>query len=90
MFLGSWGETGSDPGEFLSPTGLAIDRTGNLYVADTINLRVQKFTPDGGFITQFGRGLLRSPNYLLIDNRNCTVYVSDFRRVLKFASSTGC
>lgn len=90
QLLLSWGETGSGAGEFVSPTGLAIDRLGDVYVADTINLRVQKFSPTGAFMTQFGRGLLRSPNYILVDNRNCGVYVSDFRRVLKFADPGGC
>ena len=33
-----------------------IGRDGNVYVMDTGNKRVQVFTPDGGFITQWGGG----------------------------------
>jgi len=40
-----WGETGSAPGQFLEPVGIAIDASGRVYVADTWNLRVQVFAP---------------------------------------------
>ena len=35
--------------------GVAVDRRGRVYVADTYNHRVQVFTADGGFLRQFGR-----------------------------------
>jgi DNA-binding beta-propeller fold protein YncE len=87
--LAEWGETGSGPGEFLSPGGLAIDRSGNLYVADLNNLRIQKFAPDGTSLESFGAGVLRNPNYVSVAS-DCTVYVSDYRRVARFAPSGGC
>ena len=31
-----------------------MDSTGNVYVADTWNYRVQKFTSNGAFITKWG------------------------------------
>jgi tripartite motif-containing protein 71 len=36
---------GSAPGEVLAPSGLAVDGAGSLYVADTGNSRVLKYTP---------------------------------------------
>ncbi len=87
-FLGAFGETGTQAGEFLSPQGLAVDRAGNLYVADTNNARVQKFAPDGTFLASFGQGVLKQPIYVAVDS-SCTVYVSDYRRVVKFADG-GC
>jgi tripartite motif-containing protein 71 len=87
--LGERGETGSAPGEFLSPEGLAVDRAGNLYVADTNNARVQKFAPDGTVLATFGQGVLKQPLYVAVDS-SCTVFVSDYRRVVKFADSGGC
>ncbi len=35
------------PGEMNEPVGLAIDKAGNVYVADTNNHRIQKFDKDG-------------------------------------------
>jgi DNA-binding beta-propeller fold protein YncE len=39
-------------GEF--STGLAIDSSGDVYVVDQTNQRVQKFGPDGNFLLMFG------------------------------------
>jgi tripartite motif-containing protein 71 len=83
----SLGETGSARGEFLSPQGLAVDRAGNVYVADVNNRRVQKFAADGAFLDAFGG--LRQPTYVAVDPQ-CRVYVSDYRRVVKFADPAGC
>jgi tripartite motif-containing protein 71 len=83
------GSTGSGPGQFLSPWGLTTDRRGNLYVADLNNYRVQRLTGSGQFLEAFGQGLLRSPTYVGVD-RACHVYVSDYRRVVKFRSGGGC
>lgn len=52
-FLGMFGSTGSRPGEFREPNGLAADSKGNIYVADTGNHRVQKLAPDGRFLTEW-------------------------------------
>ena len=41
-------------GEFFSPWGIAVDAEGFVYVADTWNHRIQKFTADGKFVTQWG------------------------------------
>lgn len=40
-------------GVFNRPTGVAVDKDGDIYVADWLNSRVQVLTPDGRFITQF-------------------------------------
>lgn len=41
-------------GLFWGPRGLAFDAQGRLLVADTGNKRIQVFTPQGEFVTQFG------------------------------------
>lgn len=62
QFVTKWGAFGSTGGElgqeklFYGPRALAIGRDGNLYVMDTGNKRVQVFTPEGSFITQWGGG----------------------------------
>lgn len=38
---------GDGDGEFEGPSGIAADAAGNFYVADTLNVRVQKLAPSG-------------------------------------------
>lgn len=40
---------GSDPGQFDTPVGIALDAEDTLYVTDYENFRVQRFTPLGDF-----------------------------------------
>jgi len=41
----NFGSVGSAPGDFRWPRGMAVDSTGNIFVADTDMERVQKFVP---------------------------------------------
>lgn len=43
----------AQPWYFSSPAGLACDDSGNVYVADSFNKRVQKFTAQGQFISMW-------------------------------------
>lgn len=60
QFLNSWGtfaslDNGEAPGgTFNEPWGIAIGPDGSVYVTDTWNHRVQKFTADGKFMTMWG------------------------------------
>jgi DNA-binding beta-propeller fold protein YncE len=48
-----WSITG-DPDPLNQPSGLALNAQGNLYVADTLNHRIQKFDSEGRFLTAWG------------------------------------
>ena len=50
-FIKSWGARGSEPGQFNSLHGIALDAQGNVYVADAGNKRIQVFDGDGTFKT---------------------------------------
>jgi DNA-binding beta-propeller fold protein YncE len=50
------GSRGTVAGAFNFPTGLAVDRSGILFVADSYNHRLQRITPDGGVAVIGGRG----------------------------------
>jgi DNA-binding beta-propeller fold protein YncE len=57
--LNQWGEPSVEgalamPGTFSEPWGIAVGPDGMVYVSDTWNHRVQKFTPDGEFIQSWG------------------------------------
>jgi sugar lactone lactonase YvrE len=49
-----WGHPGSDAGGFTQPTAIAVAADGSVYVSDTGNHRIQKFTSDGRFVTAWG------------------------------------
>ena len=55
-FVRSWSGDGSNgnDGQLNLPHSLAIDRSGNIYVTDTGNDRVEKFSPDGSIVSKWG------------------------------------
>ncbi len=52
-WLKSWGDRGSGPGQFHTPHSIAVDASGQVYVADRGNRRIQVFDGDGKFLRQF-------------------------------------
>jgi uncharacterized protein (TIGR03663 family) len=50
-----WGRKGAGLGQFDEPRGLAVDASGNLYVVDSKNNRIQKLGPDGRPLLEWGR-----------------------------------
>jgi DNA-binding beta-propeller fold protein YncE len=53
-FVKSWGEAGSEPGQFAHLRALALGPDGNLYGADACNHRIQVFTRDGKLVRCLG------------------------------------
>src|SRR2546423_2723511 len=53
-FVSKWGTTGAENGNFQTPTAIAVDAAGNVYVAEGNGNRVQKFDGNGSFILKFG------------------------------------
>lgn len=79
--ISTFGKRGSEPGAFNFPTNLAVDAGGRLYVADTLNFRIQVFDVDGTFLKEFGTlgdmpGTLNRPKGLGIDSDG-HIYVVD-------------
>ncbi len=54
QFLSQWIYYGSNDKRLKSPRGIATDASGNIYVVDSANFRIQKLTSDGIFITEWG------------------------------------
>ena len=61
QLLYSWGEPGDGPGQFHLPHGIAVDPKGTVYVADRENSRIQLFSPEGEYITEW-KDMLRPGN----------------------------
>ena len=92
-FLTKWGSFGIGDGQFSQPEGIAVDSSGNVYVADYNNDRVQKFNSNGNFITKWGSsgisdGQLSYLQHIAVDSSG-NVYVADGgnNRIQVFAPS---
>jgi DNA-binding beta-propeller fold protein YncE len=75
------GGHGQGRGQFDSPRGISTDSAGNIFVADTGNGRIEKFSPSGAFLSTIGtkgsgHGQLSEPNGIAID-RGGNIYVAD-------------
>lgn len=88
--LGTFGSVGDGDGQFRVPLSIDIDAQGYVYVSDMMRCRVQKFSPDGGFISGFGElgdyaGSFARPKQLAVDSEGI-VYVVDaaFQNVQMF------
>jgi hypothetical protein len=97
------GKRGSGPGEFNFPTAVTLS-AGRVYVVDSMNFRIQAFSPDGKFINTFGQlgnqsGTLNRPkgiaadtdgNLYIVDALFETVQIFDpAGRLLYYFGSTG-
>lgn len=90
-----WGAVGSGPGQMNGPWGVGTDAAGDVYVCDTNNDRIQRYSSTGAFLSQWGlldsgNGQFNGPRSVCVDGPG-GVYVVDGNnnRIQKFTSSGG-
>lgn len=74
-------QTIGQPGDLAGPAGLVVDSRGRIYVADTLNHRIQVFSGNGALLDTIGRqgsgeGEFNEPRGLAVDARD-NLYVAD-------------
>lgn len=80
----TFGQRGSDEGQFNFPTNVAVDGDGYVYIVDTGNHRVQVFDQDYKYYDDFGTlgvypGQFRRPKGIALDSeKNIYIVDSDF------------
>ena len=94
-FLFKFGSSGYDQGQFAAITDIAVDSSGNIFVTDYGNNRVQKFDSNGRFLLQWGtlgsgNGQFEEIHAIAISS-NGNVYVGDDEsmRIQIFSNSGG-
>ena len=79
-------------GQFGSPVGVAIDSSGNVWVADEFNNRLEEFAENGTFLKQFGTkgteaGQIKQPVGLAYNQGNLYVTEAGNQRVQEFTTA---
>jgi sugar lactone lactonase YvrE len=94
-YITQWGSKGTGNGQFgnalaTAPYGVAVDSSGNVYVVDTDNYRIEKFDSTGTYLAQWGshgtgNGQFNRPGAVAVDSSG-NVYVADTNnnRIQKF------
>lgn len=84
----SWGEEGKGIGQFALPHGVFVDRQDRVYVADRENHRIQIFTPQAEFITQWTDFREHKPCTAFIDHDDI-VYVPELHQRMSILNLDG-
>ena len=99
------GDAAGTPASFAFPIGVAVDLSGNTYIADTFNNRVREISSSGAITTAVGTGVagssgssgqgatfaLNGPACLAVDSLGQNLYIDDTNnlRILQFNLSSG-
>ena len=92
-FIFQIGNTGSAEGQFNNPRGITVNEyNGDIYVCDLSNKRIQIFSENYSFKSQFGKETLQSPIDIQLTRDNIYVlsYIKAFSNYfqLQFHSSS--
>lgn len=77
-FFLEFGGKGTVAGKFGKELYFAFDQKNSIYILDTQNTRIQKFSEFGEFLTEIKLEQFKSPKKIAID-KNGNIYVSDYQ-----------
>lgn len=82
VFVSSFGSEGGGSGEFYRPTGVAVDASGDVWVADGYGSKVEKFSSSGSWLASYGsfgseEGEFDEPVGVAINRSTGDIYVAD-------------
>jgi DNA-binding beta-propeller fold protein YncE len=90
-YLGEFGSYGTQDGQFVWPTGIDVDRDGNIYLADEHLNNIQVWDKDHNFVRKWGSlgdgdGQMNRPAGLAIDSHNQVIVADGLNnRILAFS-----
>ena len=70
----SWGTSGKGPGQFHLPHGIAVAADGRVFVCDRENDRIEIFSPDGEYVSEWTD--TQRPTHIVFDDKG-RAYVSE-------------
>jgi hypothetical protein len=76
VFVKSWGQKGTEPGQFASVNSIAVDAQGNVYAADAGNARIQVFDANGTFKSEI-KNVGNAQAICITPGSNQMLYVSN-------------
>lgn len=87
--INKFGKSGENEGElgaigsefYIGPCGICVDKNDNIYVADTLNYRIQEFTKEGKFIRQIPIG--DAPNDIVVSHDK--IYIATSQNLLMYS-----
>ncbi|MFQ5476807.1 MAG: 6-bladed beta-propeller [Nitrosopumilus sp.] len=91
-YISEWGSFGIvESGHFSHPQFIAVGDDGSIYVSDLGNKRVQKFSSNGEYITQWGNSGKQSrefhyPSGIAVSDDSVFVADRDLNRIQKFST----
>jgi YD repeat-containing protein len=81
-FASAFGSEGTGNGQFKQPSGVAVDSSGNLWVVDAGNNRLEKFSTSGSWLASYGKAgsgeaQFNEPRSIALNQSTGNVYVAD-------------
>ena len=74
------GIAGSASGQFKEPNGVAVDKEGDVWIADKLNNRIEKFSSSGALLGTYTPDSMLEPEAVAFNPVNGDIYVSNTGR----------